>query len=231
MGILDRISTILRANVNAMLDSAEDPAEMIDQIIRDQEEAIKQARGQVAEMIADEKRLESEAEENEKLAEEWGRKAELAVGKGADDLAREALHRQRDYEGNAQVYRAQWHGQQEAVAKLKNDLRALEDKYENVKRQRDSLIARHRGAQAQRQVREVSANLSISDPTAELARMEDRIEREEALAQAHGELAEESYEAQFERLERDDEIDQRLAALKAKAGNKQLPPQTENKGS
>ncbi|MHB9092273.1 MAG: PspA/IM30 family protein, partial [Chloroflexota bacterium] len=90
MGILDRVSTILRSNVNAMLDAAEDPEKMIDQIIRDQAEGLRQLRGQVAETIAEEKRLEAEANRNRQLAGEWGGKAELAVRKASDRLAKEA---------------------------------------------------------------------------------------------------------------------------------------------
>ncbi len=223
MGILDRISTILRSNINAILDAAEDPEKVIDQIIRDQEDGIRQARGQVAEMIAEEKRLRAEAEHNQKLAVEWGQKAELAVRRGADDLAREALRRQSDFEDNARVYHTQWTGQKEAVAKLKNALHQLEEKYEATKRQRDVLIARYRRAQTQQQIQRVAASLSITDPSAELARMEDRIRRQEALAEAHAEMAAETVETRFAELEGDDELEEKLAALKASIQAKELP--------
>lgn len=216
MGILDRVSTILRANINSILDSAEDPEVMVDQIIRDMEDAIKQARGQVAEMIAEEKRLKAEADHNRSLAEEWSRKAELAVRKGADDLAREALRRQSDFERNAGVYESQWQGQKDVVEKLKTDLKALEAKYDGARRDRDVLIARHRRAAAQQQVTKVATGLSAMDPSAELARMEQRIRRDEAVAAAHAELAGESLAKQFDELEADGDVDARLAALKAK---------------
>src|SRR5438094_10631097 len=103
MGILDRISTILRANINALLDQAEDPEKSFDQIIRDMADAIGQARGQVAEMIAQEKLLEADMARSQSLAREWGQKAELAVGRGADDLAKEALRHKIDYDRNAQA--------------------------------------------------------------------------------------------------------------------------------
>jgi len=228
MGILDRISTILRANINAMLDQAEDPEKMIDQIIRDQEDGIRQARNQVAEMIAEEKRLRGEADENHRLATEWGQKAELAVRKNADDLAREALHRQADYERNAQVYETQWAGQKDAVEKLKTDLRALEEKYEDTRRNRDVLIARHRRAAAQQQMQKVSASLAGLDATSDLARMEERIRREEALASAQAELQGETIDERFKALEQgDEELNQRLAALKAKVKQGELPPPAE----
>lgn len=223
MGILDRISTILRSNVNALLDAAEDPEKMIDQIIRDQEDGIRQARSQVAEMIAEEKRLRGEMEENQQLAKEWERKAELAVARGVEDLAREALRRQKDYEENVAVYQNQWNSQREAVEKLKVALRNLEEKYEATKRQRDVLIARSRRARTQQQIRKVSASLNIADPTAELARMEDRIRRQEALAEAHEELEGDTFDKRFQELEGGSEIEERLQALKARVQAKELP--------
>ncbi len=223
MGILDRVATILRSNVNALLDAAEDPELMIDQIIRDQADGIRQARGQVAEMIAEEKRLRAQVEENEKLVEEWGRKAELAVVRGVDDLAREALRRQKDYEENIDVYKSQWTSQSEAVEKLKTALRNLEEKYEATKRQRDALIARSRRARTQQKIQEVSATLNINDPSAELARMEDRIRRQEALAEASTILEEDSFDKRFQELEGDSDIEARLRALKAQSSAKELP--------
>ena len=130
MGILDRVSTILRANINSLLDQAEDPEKALDQLIRDMADAIGQARGQVAEMIAQEKLLEADMERNTTLGREWGHKAELAVTRGADDLAKEALRRKIDYDRNATAYTTQLQAQQDVVGKLKHDLEQLERKYE-----------------------------------------------------------------------------------------------------
>ncbi|MBI3964644.1 MAG: PspA/IM30 family protein [Chloroflexi bacterium] len=225
MGILDRISTILRANINDMLDRAEDPEKMIDQIIRDMRSAIDEARGQVAEMIAQEKLLRSSMERNSELSEQWGRKAELAVMKGSDELAREALRRKVDYENNTKVYRQQWESQSEIVSKLKKDLEELESRYGQAVRNREALLARHRRAKVQQQVSQTVAQLSSVDPTSELRRMEERIALEEARAQAVGELAPENLEDRFAELEEDSEIEQQLAALKARS-QPQLPPPT-----
>lgn len=216
MGLFDRMTTILRANVNSLLDNAEDPEKMIDQIIRDMNEAIRQARSQVADMIAEEKRLKAEMEENQELTTQWQQKAELALTKGSDDLAREALKRKRDYEDNVKVYGSQWQSQKDAVTKLKSDLAALEDKYEDAVRDRDNLIARHRRAEAQKTVSTAASNLSALDPSAELSRMEDRIQREEAKAAATAELSQDSLEQQIKNLEEHSELDDELAALKAK---------------
>jgi len=217
VGILDRISTILRANINALLDQAEDPEKMLDQLIRDMRDAIREAREQVAEMIAQEKLLEADMVRNQRLAVEWQGKAELAVGRGADDLAREALRRRTDYDRNSQVYAQQLAAQQELVAKLKRDLEQLESKYESAVRNREALIARQRRAVAMQRVAQAAAQLSVADPTSELARMEDRIRQQEARALAAAEVQSVGVEAQFAALEADDDVERQLLELKAKA--------------
>ena len=224
MGILDRMSTILRANINALLDQAEDPEKTLDQIIRDMADAIGQARGQVAEMIAQEKLLEADMERNLSLAREWGSKAELAMSRGAEDLSREALRRKIDYERNAQAYTGQLQAQQEVVAKLKHDLVQLESKYESAVRNREAMIARHRRALAQQKVAKTAAQLTALDPTSELARMEERIRLEEARAAAITEVStgRPSLEDKFAALESDSELERQLSDLRSKVQG-QLP--------
>lgn len=224
MGILDRVSTILRANINALLDQAEDPEKALDQLIRDMADAIGQARGSVAEMIAQEKLLEADMERNANLAREWAQKAELAVNRGADDLAKEALRRKIDYDKNSQAYSTQLQAQSDVVQKLKHDLEQLESKYESAVRNRDAMISRHRRALAQQKVAKTAAQLTTVDPTSELARMEERIRMEEAraaaLTEVHSRPA--SLEDKFAALEQDDDLERQLADLKGKVRG-QLP--------
>jgi phage shock protein A len=218
MGILDCVSTALRANTNALLDQAEDPEQTLDQIIRDMGDAIGQARGQVAEMIAQQKLLEADRDHNVRLAQEWEDKAASAVGRGADDLAREALRHKIDYEQNARAYTGQLQSQSGVVAKLKRDLAQLEAKYEATARDRGSLIARHRAALAQQTVARAAAQLTATDPLSQLARMDERIRMEEARAAAADEIAARpALEQQFTALEDDREMDRALADLHAKA--------------
>jgi phage shock protein A len=216
VAIFDRISTIMRSNINALLDSAEDPEKMLDQILRDMSSAIGEARGQVAAMIAEEKKIAGDLEQAKRLVEEWDRKAMLAVEKGQDDLAREALRRKKDFASHVEIYETQLAAQSQAVTKLKGDLQLLDAKFEDAKRNRDALIARQKRAKAQQAVTRVSASLGQFDPSADLARMEDRIEREEAMADANAELVEETVDSRFAALERDSEMDDELAALKAR---------------
>jgi phage shock protein A len=225
MGIMDRLSRLLRANVNELIDRAEDPEKMLDQILRDMQTNMQTARQQVAAMIAQEKELEADLGETRRLSIEWGAKAQRAVEAGKDDLAREALRRKRDNDENARVYDQQYQVQSQAVEKLKDQLRQLEAKYQSTLSQRDAMIARQRRAKAQRQVAE---SLSVSvftplDSTSELERMERQIRSTEAQALAAIEVGETGYDAQFRELDLDVGIEAELEALKAGVAAGQLP--------
>ncbi len=215
MGILDRMSRLIRANVNDMIDRAEDPEKMIDQILRDMESNIRTARSQVAAMIAQEKELEADLNETKQLSAEWGAKAKRAVDAGKDELAREALRRKRDNEENARVYQEQHQVQLHTVDKLKGQLQQLESKYQTTMSQRDSLIARQRRAEATKEVAGFqSVSLSPLDAGSELDRMERKIRSTEAEALAMGEMQDTSFDAQFKELDYDVEIEKELEALK-----------------
>ncbi|HVL22990.1 MAG TPA: PspA/IM30 family protein [Thermomicrobiales bacterium] len=218
MGILDRMNRLIRANVNDLIDRAEDPEKMIDQILRDMESNIVTARSQVAAMIAQEKELEADLRETRELSTEWGEKAKRAVGAGKDDLAREALRRKRDNEENSKVYEQQFQTQQQSVEKLKQQLQLLESKYQTTMSQRDSLIARQRRAKATKQVAEFTSNLSPLDAGAELDRMERKIRSTEAQAAALADMESTSFDAQFRELDYDVDIEKELEALKGGSG-------------
>lgn len=217
MGVMDRVSRLVRANVNDLLDQAEDPEIMIDQILRDMESNIADGRKQVAAMIAQEKELEFERDETQKLADAWGDKAQRAVDASKDDLAREALRRQKDYSDNAGLYGQQLELQGQAVAKLKAQLAQLEAKYDQTRGQRDTLIARQKRARAQAQIAESlsGADFSAMDPSSDLDRMERKIRSQEAKSAALLEMQDDSIDAQFAELDYDSDIEERLAALKA----------------
>jgi phage shock protein A len=217
VGILDRLSRLVRANVNEMIDNAEDPEKMLNQILRDMESSIPQARGQVQEMIAQEKLIEADRNEAQKLAIEWGNKAQRAVAAGKDDLAREALRRKRDNDQNAQLYTEQLVTQEQVVAKLKDQLRQLEAKYQATLSKRDTLLARARAARATEQVARSLTSFSPMDPSADLERMERKIRSREAQAAAMVEMGSDTLDAQFMELD-DPDIETELALLKAGGG-------------
>jgi len=216
MGIFDRVSRLLRANVNDALDNAEDPEKMLDQLIRDMSEELRRARGQVAAMIAQEKELAADKAESDRNAAEWQRRAELAVGQGKDDLAREALRRKRDADENARVYGDQLTAQQQTVTRLKNQLQDLENKLDQMQSKRDALIARSRRAKAQQQVSETISNLPNGNAASEFERFERRIRTTEAKASASAEVAELSNDDEFAKLDQDFGVEDELAALKSK---------------
>jgi phage shock protein A len=218
MSVLDRISQVLRANINDLLDRAEDPEKILNQILRDMEDALRQGQSQVADQIAQEKMIQSDLDAATKNTTEWGKKAELAVSKGMDDLAREALHRQSDYEQQVEIYQKQLDVQHQAVAKLKTDLAALEKKYNDARRNKDMLIARAKRTAAQKQISTASTKLSSVDYSSDLARMERRIQEQEARVAAQQEMQSTSTDAKFEQIGASDAVEQRLMELKKKLG-------------
>ncbi len=217
MGIFDRMSRLIRANINDVLDRAEDPEKMIDQILRDMDSNMRTARSQVAAMIAQEKELEADLQETKQLAGEWAAKAKRAVDAGKDELAREALRRKRDQDENAAVYSKQHEIQVQTVSRLKDQLRQLESKYQHTLSQRDSLIARQKRAQATKQVTQMASTVSLTpmDASSELERMERKIRATESEALAIGEMQSESFDEQFRELDYDVDIEKELEALKS----------------
>lgn len=217
MGIFDRMSRLIRANINDVMDRAEDPEKMIDQILRDMNSNMGTARTQVASMIAQEKELEADLQETTQLAGEWAAKAKRAVDAGKDDLAREALRRKRDMDENAAVYAKQHEIQVQTVARLKSQLRQLESKYQQTMSQRDSLIARQKRAKATKQVTQMASTVSLTpmDASSELDRMERRIRATESEALAIGEMQSESFDEQFRELDYDVDIEKDLEMLKS----------------
>jgi len=222
MAILDRISNLVRANINDLLDQAEDPEKMLDQILRDMQTNSVTARNQVAQMIAQEKELEAEVKESTELSSEWAEKARRAVAAGKDDLAREALKRKKDADQNGNVYQQQLEIQETTVTKLKQQLQMLESKYQSTSSQRDALIARQKRAKVSmeitKQASQAVQSLSPLDASSELDRMERKIRSNESQAAAFNELEDTSLDAQFRDLDYDVDIETELEALKAGPG-------------
>lgn len=221
MAILNRAANILRANVNDLLDRAEDPEKMLNQLTRDMAEAVQEAKEQVTETIAQENLLKSNLSKSRELSAQWEEKAELAVEKGQDDLARECLKRKKDYLANAIVYETQFASQHQMVEKLKVDLQALQSKYDELVRNREILIARHKAAQAQKRIQETVRTASTVDFSSELNRMEEKIRLDEARAAASAEMTGATLESRLEALsagDQDTELEEELKALKEKKG-------------
>lgn len=215
MGLLDRVSTLVRANLNSLVDRAEDPEKIIRQLLIDMNNQLLQVKTQVAASIADEKRLYQRYQENQQKSDEWERKAGLAVDKGNDELAKEALARRNSFKQSAEGFQQQWQEQKTQVEQLKEALRQLERKIQEAEAKKDLLIARSRRAKAETNIRETMAGIGKTSAASEFARMEDRVSEQEARAKAAAELEGDTLDAQFAALESGSTLDTDLAALKA----------------
>ena len=219
MGIFDRISSVFKANVNHMLSKAEDPEKMLDQIVLEMNEQLAKTKRQVTVAIADEKRLEKQYRSEETEAQEWERKATLALQKENETLAKEALARRNEHQNLANEYKIQWEKQKQAVDELKESLRALERKIEEAGRKKNLLIARQKRATAQQQIHETMAGMRNGNAFESFDRMEEKVLETEARADAAVEMAQTEdvkLEDQFAELEKEGSLDDDLAALKAK---------------
>jgi phage shock protein A len=218
MGILDRVSTLLRANINDLIDRAEDPEKVVKQLIADMNNQLVQVKTQVAAAIADEKQLYQRYQDNQSKAVDWQNRAELAVERGQDDLAREALTRRNSFQQTADGFKTQYDQQAASVEQLKEALRQLEAKVQEAQTKEQLLIARSRRAKAETQIRSTLAGLDQSSALSSFERIEEKVSMQEARAQALGELGNDTTEARFQLMEQEGEVDRQLAALKAKKG-------------
>jgi phage shock protein A len=227
MGIMDRMATVVRSNLNYLINKAEDPEKMLDQILIQMRQQLVEAKREVAVAIADEKRLGAQLEAELEQIREWERRATMAVQKGEDELAREALRRKADHEQIAIGYKKQWDAQKASTENLKNALRALSQKIEEAGRKKNLLVARQKRAEAQKHIHEVMTGLSDTSAFESFDRMASKVEQTEAQANAAVEISQElsgeTIEQRFRALESSTDVEQELHTLKAKV-QKELPP-------
>jgi phage shock protein A len=218
MGLLERVGTLIRANLNDMVDRAEDPEKMIKQVILDMENQYLQVKTQVAVSIADQHMLEKKHRENQDAGKDWMRKAEVAVDKGEDDLARAALDRFQTSLRLALSYSEQVEDQKLQVEALKGALQKLEAKLEEAKSKRDLLLARHRRSIALGKAARAQTVIGDNSKSAVFDRLKDRVNHSESVASAEVELLTDDTGERLTRLDRDTEVDRLLADLKARRG-------------
>ena len=225
MGLIDRLSTLIRSNINDLISSAENPEKMLNQIIIDMRGQLAKAKQQVAAAIADEKRLRDQADSELRNAQDWERRAMLAVQEGRDDLAKQALVRYNEHFTYAQQLELTWQTHRAETDKLKNSLRDLKDKIDEATRKKNLLIARQKRAQAQQRIQETMSSMSETSAFEAFSRMEERIEQNERRLIASAEIEEEfsgdKLQNEFKRLEKSSaatSVDARLLELKQKMG-------------
>jgi phage shock protein A len=221
MGVLERITKILEANINAMLSSAEDPEKMIEQFMVDMREQYREARRQVTVAAADEKRLEAKYGKAKAGADAWQRRAVLALQKGREDLAREALLRKQEVAAAASEYLTQLEQQSVLVERLKRGLVALDRKIDEATRKKDLIIARKKRAEAAQTINRAVASIDDRSAFEAFGRVEEKVARLEATAEAEADVAAlegaKDLEEEFKKLETGD-VDVELKALKASLG-------------
>ncbi|WP_413682867.1 PspA/IM30 family protein [Prochlorococcus sp. MIT 1011] len=215
MGLLDRLSRLVRANLNAFVSDAEDPIKILDQSVADMQEDLVKLRQAVAIAIASQKRLENQANQAKEQIQNWFSRAELALKKGEDDLAREALSRKKTFQETFEALTTQFQSQNGQVEKLKKSLLLLERKIAEARTKKDMLKARAQAAKAQQKIQSAVGDLGGKSAMAAFERMEDKVEALEASGQAALELAGEDIESKFAALEGGDDIEKELETLRS----------------
>lgn len=223
MGLFDRIGRVVKANLNDLVSKAEDPEKILEQAILEMQEDLVQLRQGVAQAIASQKRSEQQYNQNQNEANKWDRNARLALQKGDENLARQALERKKTFNETATTLKTSLDQQVSQIDTLKRSLVALESKISEAKTKKDMLKARSSAAKAQEQLQGTLRGVNTSSAMAAFERMEEKVMMQEARAQAAGELAGSDLESQFAALEAGSDVDDELAALKAQMT---LPPAT-----
>lgn len=222
MGILERISTLLKSNINALLSEAEDPETVLDQILREMREHYREAYRQVQTAVADEKIINKKYAKERRAVEEWHRKAVLALKQGREDLAREALARKQEHEQLALTYLGQLEKQSAMVEQLKRSLVELDRKIDEANRKKPLIIARKKRAEAQRSITTMMSSVDDRSAFEAFARLEEKVEALEAEAEAAEDMlaleTSADLEKEFKALEASGDVENELLALKASIG-------------
>ena len=227
MGLLDRIGNLIRSNINGLVSQAEDPEKILEQAMLDMQEELIQFRQAVAQAIATQKRTERQHTQAQDMANEWYRRAELALQKGEEILAKEALTRRKTYQDTATTMQQQLTQQRTVVDQLKKNMLMLEGKLAEAKTKKDMYIARARSAQASQNLNEMMNRMNPNSATSVFERMEEKVLELEAQSAAVADLGAGDLENRFAALESGNDVDSELAALKARLSTDdppQLPP-------
>jgi phage shock protein A len=218
MALLERVSALIRANLNDLIDRAEDPQKMLKQVILDMQNQMLQVKTQVAIAIADEHLLRKKLLENEEKNAEWMRKAELAVDKKQEDLARSALERALGYRNLAENFAEEIEHQKTQVENLRSAMRKLEHKLSEAQAKSELLLAKHRRSRALTKASQARMAAHDESKTGTFDRMKNKVHTEEAMGQAMAELANDNMEERLASLGKDDEVERLLADIKARRG-------------
>ena len=214
MGIFTRFRDIISSNINSMLDKAEDPEKLIRLMIREMEDTLVEIKTACAGVMAGSKKIKRQLEGLEEKTHYWGEKAELAVKKSRDDLAREALIEKRKFNQRIEILQKDLDEHDLLIAQYQDDIRQLEDKLKSARDKQRMLVQRHIHAHKKKQVQEEMRRIDSSEAVMKFDELENRIERMEAEADLVNYGKKTSLEEELERLSVDEEIEKELRALK-----------------
>jgi phage shock protein A len=218
MEVMKRILRVIRANINSLVNSAEDPEQILERTFMEMQDNLVQLRQGVAQAIATQKRTERQAAAAKSKSEECHHRAQLALEGGNESLAREALTKRKFYQETAAIFISQIQQQQDVVVKLKQDLRTLELKLAEVKTKKDTYIARARSAEASYRLQEMLTGYSATSGLGALERMEEKILQIEAQSEVINQLGGDDLEKKFAALGSDNDIDAEIAEMKTDIG-------------
>ena len=230
MGLFDKLSMLIRSNMNDLIARAENPEKMLNQVIDDMRNQLARARQEVAHAMADAAKLKKQVEDEQKQSQEWEQRAMLAVRQERDDLARQALMRQQEHGQRAQTYYETWQRHEADTLRLRDALRQLSDKIQEAQRKKNLLIAQQKRAEAQKRIHETMSGLSDASAFEAFERMATKIEDNERQALAavavNEELTGDSLEREFKALEAGggDAVDFKLLEMKQQMGLLSAPP-------
>ncbi len=225
MGLIDRIGRVFRSNVNSLVSNAEDPEKILEQTVAQMQDELVQLRQAVASAIATQKRTERQAQQAQFTAEEWYRRAQLALQQGNDTLAREALTKRKSYQETASAMQSQIEQQNAIVSRMKKDMQTLESKISEAKSKKDMFIARARSAEATARLNEMLGGVNTSQSLGAFERMEERVMQLEAQSELIADMGTDDLQKQFDSLAAGDDIDAELARMKAQLPGTPNSPQ------
>jgi phage shock protein A len=218
MALLERVATLIRANLNELIERAEDPQTMLKQVILDMQNQMLQVKTQVAIAVADEHLLKKKQQENIEKHADWMRKAELAVEKQQDDLARSAIERAVGYKTIADDYAQEIDHQKNQVEHLRSAMLKLEQKLTEAQAKIEVLIAKHRRARALTKASQARMAVQDESTAGTFDRMKNKVQSQETLGEVMAVIADNNVEEKLEAMDKNDEIERLLRDLKARKG-------------